>query len=151
MLSYKGSIKSATLTFVIVISAGLSSMPAFAQTASTFQKSCNDIKYGVDKEGTPVVMASCLKKDGKTRQQTAAALRGFSNNEGRLTAGPGVSTFQKTCKDMKVETKDAHVHVSATCKKTSGEWVPASTILYDVNNIDGELRHRVAGNDKVVM
>lgn len=150
-LSFKPATLSIAVLSAIAMSAGFSSAPAFAQSASTFQKTCNNIKYGVDKEKTPVVMASCLKKDNKTRQETAAAIRGFSNNEGRLTAGAGVSTFQKTCKDMKVEARDDHVHLTATCKKTSGEWVPTSTILYDVDNIDGKLRHRVPGNDKVVM
>jgi len=129
----------------------LSSATAFAQSASTFQKSCENIRYGVDKQGTPVALASCLKADGKTRVETAVALRGFHNMEGRLTAGAGVSTFQKTCKDMKVGFSEGQVRVNAMCKKTSGEWVSASAILYDVNNIDGQLRHRVAGNDKVVM
>ena len=96
-------------------------------------------------------MASCLKADGKTRVNTAAALRGFENKEGRLSAGPGLSSFQKTCKDMNVEVKGEHVHLTAMCKKTSGEWVPTSTIVYDVENIDGNMRHKVAGNDKVVL
>lgn len=123
---------------------------ASAQSPSTFQKTCKDIKYGVDSKGTPVVQASCLKKDGKTRVTSYAALRGFHNNEGRLTAGAGLSTFQKTCRDSSMEVKGQHVYLMSTCAKTNGEVVKTSTILYDVNNIDGQLQHRVRGNDTVV-
>ena len=123
---------------------------ASAQSPSTFQKTCNDIKYGVDSKGTPVVQASCLKNDGRTRVTSYAALRGFHNKEGKLYAGPGVSTFQKTCRDSSMEVKGEHVYLMSTCAKTNGEQVKTSTILYDVNNIDGQLQHRVRGNDTVV-
>lgn len=140
------SVMATTIALGVLMSA----VTASAQSASTFQQSCNNIKYGVDKAGTPIVLASCLKADSKTRVETAAALRGFENKDGRLTAGPGPSTFQKTCKDMKVEPRDGHIRLDATCQKTSGQWVKTSTILYDVNNKDGQLHHRVPGNDKVV-
>lgn len=142
---------SIVLPTAVAFAAVLGSTTVFAEQPSTFQKSCNNIKYGTDKEGTPIVMASCLKVDGKTRVNTAAALRGFQNKEGSLTPAPGVSSFQKTCKDMKVEVKGDQVLLIATCKKTSGEWAGTSTFVYDIENIDGNMRHKVPGNDKVVL
>ena len=103
------------------------------------------------KAGTPIVQAGCQKADGKTRVESAAALRGFHNMEGRLSAGAGVSSFQKTCVGMKMEVRDGNVHLNANCRKTSGESVPTSTILYDVHNMDGQLKHKVAGNDRRVV
>lgn len=123
---------------------------ASAQSPSTFQKTCKDIKYGVDSKGTPVVQASCLKADGKSSVTSYAALRSFHNFEGRLTAGAGFATFQKTCRDSSIEVKGQHVYLKSTCAKTNGEEVETSTILYDVHNKDGQLQHRVSGNDKVV-
>ena len=123
---------------------------ASAQSPSTFQKTCKDIKYGVDSKGTPVVQASCLKANGQSSVTSYAALRGFHNFEGRLTAGPGLGTFQKTCRDSSFEVKGQHVYLKSTCAKTNGEEVETSTILYDVHNKDGQLQHRVSGNDKVV-
>ena len=82
---------------------------ASAQSPSTFQKTCEDIKYGVDSKGTPVVQASCLEADGETRVTSYVALRGFHNKEGRLTAGPGLSTFQKTCRNSYMEVKGQQI------------------------------------------
>ena len=146
---FKKSLKLSVCISALVVAGA--SVPVHAQSASTFQKTCDNIRYGVDKAGTPIVQAACLKADGKTRVESAAALRGFQNKEGRLTAGAGLSSFQKSCSDMKMEVRDGHVHLKANCKKSSGEPVPTSTILYDVSNNDGVLKHKVAGNDKVVM
>ena len=123
---------------------------ASAQSPSTFQKTCKDLKYGVDSKGTPVVQASCLKANGQSSVTSYAALRGFHNFEGRLTAGPGFGTFQKTCRNSSFEVKGQHVYLKSTCAKTNGEEVATSTVLYDVHNKDGQLQHRVSGHDKVV-
>lgn len=136
-----------------VLAAAIGMEAAFAQEPSTFQKTCIQIRYGVDSAGTPVVAASCPKKDGKTRVESYAALRGFHNRDGRLSAGPGAATFQKTCTGMKVGVRkdDGAVVLSASCPKDSGEQVEASIVLWDVHaDGDGRLHHRVPGNDVVV-
>jgi hypothetical protein len=140
---------SRTAALAAVIGVGV----APAQEPSTFQKTCTNIRYGVDSAGTPVAVASCPKGDGKTRVESYAALRGFHNKDGRLSAGPGLATFHKTCTGMKlgVRKDDGAVVLTATCPKTSGERVETSTVLWDVHaDRDGQLHHRIPGNDTVV-
>jgi hypothetical protein len=137
----------------VALAAAIRGGTALAQEPSTFQKTCNNIRYGVDSAGTPVVVASCPKSDNKTRVESYAALRGFHNKEGRLGAGPGLATFQRTCTGMKVGVRkdDGAVVLSATCPKPSGERAETSTVLWDVHvDSSGRLHHRVPGNDKVV-
>jgi hypothetical protein len=137
-----------TAALAAAIGAGI----ALAQEPSTFQKTCNQIRYGVDAAGTPVVVASCPKSDNNKRVESYAALRGFHNKEGRLSAGPGAATFHKTCTGMKVGVRkdDGAVVLSASCPKTSGEQVETSIVLWDVHaDSDGRLHHRRPGNDKV--
>lgn len=149
------SVKLALLSIrrTTALAAAIGGGIALAQEQSTFQKICNNIRYGVDSAGTPVVVASCLKSDNKTRVEFYAALRGFHNKDARLSAGPGLATFQKTCTGMKVGVRkdDGAVVLSASCLKTSGEEVETATVLWDVHaDSSGQLHHRVAGNDKVV-
>lgn len=137
----------------VLFAAAIGGGTALAQEPSTFQKSCNNIRYGVDASGTPVVAASCLKSDNKTRVETYVALRGFQNKEGRLVAGPGTATFQKTCTSITlgVRKDDGAVVLSATCPKESGEKVETSIVLWDVHaDSSGHLHYRVPGNKRVV-
>ena len=53
-----GSLSSA-MARMVVLGFFMSGVIAFAQSPSTFQKSCDNIRYGVDKAGTPIVQASC--------------------------------------------------------------------------------------------
>lgn len=149
------SVKLALLSIrrTTALAASIGGGMALAQEASTFQKTCNNIRYGVDSAGTPVVVASCPKSDNKTRVESYAALRGFHFKEGRLSAGPGTATFHRTCSNMKVGVRkdDGTVVLSASCPKTSGERVVTSIVLWDVHaDSSGRLHHRVPGNDKVV-
>jgi hypothetical protein len=156
--NYKGTVmrlgfssRAMFASSAIAVVAGLMSASVFAQSASTFQDSCENIRYGVDKRGMPIALANCLKADGQTPNETAVALRGFHNNEGRLTAGAGASSFQQSCQEIQVNVRDGHVRIDASCQKSSGEWVSTSTILYDVHNNDGQLQHKVRGNDEVAL
>jgi len=99
------------------------------------------------------VVASCPASDKKTRVESYAALRGFHNKEGRLSAGAGPATFQHSCTGMKmgVRKDDGSVILTATCPKSSGEQVETSTVLWDVHaDSNGQLNHRIRGTDKVV-
>lgn len=150
-MSIKLALSAIRRTAVLAVALGGGS--ALAQEPSTFPNTCNNIRYGVDSAGIPVAVASCLKSDTKTRVESYAALRGFHNKDGRLSAGPGVATFQRTCTDMKlgVRKDDGAVVLSAICPKTSGERVETSTVLWDVHaDSSGRLHHRVPGNDQVV-
>ncbi len=142
------SIKRAT-----AVAAAIAAATAIAQEPSTFQKTCNHLRYGVDSAGTPVAVASCPKSDNKTRVESYVALRGFHNKNGRLSAGAGPATFHKTCTDIKVGVRkdDGAVVISAMCPKSSGERVETSSILWDVHvDSTGQLHHLVPGTDKVV-
>lgn len=136
----------------VALAFAVSAAITFAQEPSTFQKVCTNIRYGVDAVGTPVVVASCPKSDRKAQVESYVALRGFHNKEGRLSAGPGASTFQRTCTGMKLEVRkdDGAVLLWASCPKTSGEQVETSIVVWDVHaDSSGQLHHRVPGNDKV--
>jgi hypothetical protein len=135
------------------LAAAISGATAFAQEPSTFQKTCTHIRYGVDSAGTPVVMASCPATGLKTPVESYAALRGLHSKEGRLSAGSGASTFHRSCTGMKLEVRkdDGQVLLSASCRKTSGEQVETSIVVWDIHaDSSGQLHHRFPGNDKVV-
>ena len=138
------------VAFGAMVVVGLGAGDAKAQSRSTFQDSCSEIRYATDDVGTPAIAATCLRADGVTQNQSMVAIRGISNNEGRLVGGPGVSSFQTSCRRMRVEVQGEHVVLLASCYRSNGQRVDASARLYDIENNDGNLRHRVAGNDTLV-
>lgn len=123
---------------------------AFAQSSSDMT-GCTDIRYGVDSVKTPVLVASCLKNDKKTRVESYIVIGGFANKEGRLSSGPGPSTFQNSCRDPKVQIVNSKVLLIASCPKTGNrEYLETSNEIFDVVNKNGQLTHRIAPQGKVV-
>lgn len=141
---------SLPLSCMAALTCSFTSTPAIAQQPSNFQNSCQNIRYGTDTRGTPVIQASCRTKNGSV-VESAVAIRGFHNSEGRISAGAGTSSFQNSCRNMKIAMREGHVWLDASCRTTDGQYVDSSAKIYDISNEDGTLRHRVPGNDTIVM
>src|SRR5205823_10105717 len=101
---------------------------ARAQSASTFQQSCNNIQVSGS-----TLSASCRRVDGSFNN-TSILLRGIANNDGRLQlTGTGQSSFQDSCSDISV----AGSTLSANCRKVDGSFNRTSILIPGIANNNG--------------
>ena len=106
---------------------------ARAQSASTFQQSCNNIQVSGS-----TLSASCRSVDGSFNN-TSILLRGIANNDGRLQlTGTGQSSFQDSCSDISV----AGSTLSANCRKVDGSFNRTSILIPGIANNNGVLVHQ---------
>lgn len=128
--------KIALLTAIIGLT--LSTSTAFA--ASSFQNTCSNIEF-VYMNNTATLKAVCLKRDG-TANPTSLAIKGISNNNGKLVMGGGASSFQKSCGNIRVKAKDTkNVILKAFCRTTSGSSNKSKISLDGISNNNGSLTY----------
>ena len=119
------------LTFVISVICATSY--ARAQSASSFQQSCNNIQVSGS-----TLSASCRRMDGSFNN-TSILIRGIANNDGRLQfTGTGPSSFQDSCSDISV----AGSTLSANCRKMDGSFNRSSILIPGIANNNGVLVHQ---------
>jgi hypothetical protein len=117
------------LSISIVCAAG----HARAQSASSFQQSCNNIRV----TGS-TLSASCRRVDGSFNN-TSILLKGIANNNGVLqVTGTGQSSFQDSCTDISV----AGSTLSANCRKIDGSFNGTSILIPGIANNNGVLVHQ---------
>lgn len=117
------------LSIAIVCAAGY----ARAQSASSFQQSCNNIQVSGS-----TLSASCRRVDGSFNN-TSILIRGIANNDGRLqVTGTGPSSFQDSCSDISV----AGSTLSANCRKMDGSFNRTSILIPGIANNNGNLVHQ---------
>jgi hypothetical protein len=117
---------SLALSISVVCAAG----NARAQSASSFQQSCNNIQVSGS-----TLSASCRRVDGSFNN-TSILLRGIANNNGVLQfAGSGQSSFQDSCSDISV----AGSTLSANCRKMDGSFNRTSILIPGIANNNGVL------------
>jgi CVNH domain len=106
---------------------------ARAQSASSFQQSCNNIRV----TGS-TLSASCRRVDGSFNN-TSILLKGIANNNGVLqVTGTGQSSFQDSCTDISV----AGSTLSANCRKIDGSFNGTSILIPGIANNNGVLVHQ---------
>ena len=117
------------LSISIVCAAGY----ARAQSASSFQQSCNNIQLSGS-----TLSASCRRVDGSFNN-TSILITGIANNDGRLQfTGTGQSSFQDSCSDISV----AGSTLSANCRKMDGSFNRTSILIPGIANNNGVLVHQ---------
>jgi hypothetical protein len=134
-------LKIKTATVAITLALGVV-MSASAQTPSTFQDSCSNIRYG-EEGGNAMIYADCRRSDGSVNA-ASVVIKGIDNKEGRLshTAGNNPSTFQRTCQNMSLALAGpSGVELRGSCQTSQGNYVDTTTAIWDVNNIEGNLQY----------
>jgi len=134
-------LKSITTIAALTLALGVATS-ANAQTRSTFQDSCSKIRYGV-KNGNAMIYADCRRSNGSVNA-ASVVIKGIDNQEGRLshTAGNNPSTFQGSCRNMSIALAGpSGVELRGSCRTSQGNYVNTTTAIWDVNNIDGNLKY----------
>lgn len=111
-----------------------------AAGSSSFQRSCTDIRLEVDRRS---VYLSATCDNGRGRQRgTDIELTGIHNDDGRLVRGtPGAaSSFQRSCRDIRIDASRKRVVLEATCQSRSGRWRDTRIEIEDIHNINGRLQ-----------
>ncbi|CAN5485915.1 hypothetical protein BH11PSE4_BH11PSE4_03890 [soil metagenome] len=113
-----------------------SASPAMA--ASSFQNTCSQIMFAYAADGSPSIQAVCLRADG-TPHQTSLALKGISNNNGKLVAAGGPASFQQSCGNILIAVTTADATLTAFCRTVSGSFNATSFPLDNISNQNGNL------------
>lgn len=110
-----------------------------AQAApSTFQNSCRNIELYTDANEVSI-QAECRTRSGQYNA-TAIELLGISNENGVLRGrGNAASSFQKSCRNIRIRHNERAVDIAATCKDAQGNEKNTSIPLQDIENNDGYL------------
>lgn len=139
-MSHYKTIALAVATFALT-----SALPsiASAQQASSFQKSCTNVRYA-QQGGQAMIVADCRRKNG-SMMSSSVAIRGIDNTEGDLThtAGPrNPSTFQRSCRNMSIRMGGpSGVQLAGSCRTSQGKYLNATTEIWDIVNNDGKLQY----------
>ena len=115
---------------------------ASAQQRSPFQDSCSNIRY-TEQDGNAMIAADCRRSNGSVNAATVV-IKGIDNSEGKLThtAGNNPSSFQRSCENMSIQMGGpSGVMLMGSCRTSQGNYLDASTAIWDVNNIEGELKY----------
>lgn len=113
-----------------------SAQPAISLKPSTFQNTCPQMFVSLPR---PLLSGSCLRND-KSNTWAAYELRGIANEDGALrVVDDQISTFQKSCRDIKLAITPEAVILTAICKRISGQEIPAALPITGISNRDGEL------------
>ncbi len=129
------------LTVMTTLALSFSTM-ANAQSRSTFQDSCSNIRYG-EANGNAMIYADCRRRN-QSVNATSVVIKGIDNIEGRLshTAGNNPSTFQRSCRNMSIALAGrSGVELRGSCRTSQGNYLNTTTAIWDVNNIDGNLKY----------
>jgi hypothetical protein len=115
----------------------LTTAPAYAQSASTFQNTCTHIFIAGS-----TLSADCRRMDGAF-SPSSIDIPGIANIDGMLQfIGPGQpSSFQNSCGQIRV---DGDV-LSAVCRIRGGGYNQTSIEIPDIVNIDGVLQYAESG------
>lgn len=110
-----------------------------AQAApSTFQNSCRNIELYTDANEVSI-HAECRTRAGRYNA-TAIELVGISNQYGTLKGrGEAPSSFQNSCRNIRIRHNERAVDIAATCKDGRGGEKNTSIPLQDIENNDGHL------------
>ena len=130
--STKSTIFAASLICAAVF--GVSPSPAKAQTASSYQNSCNRISIS----GATLV-AACRRMDGSF-DRTSIVLRGIENIDGQLQfTQPGQpASYAESCRHIRINGST----LTATCRLSAGGYRRTSIAVPGISNIDGILQYR---------
>jgi len=120
---------------IIVLAAGAAH--AGGHNASTFQNSCSQIEFAYAGNDA-TINAVCLTANGSAVQASTAIL-GISNQNGVLTASGGVSSFQQSCGNIRLELQSDGVSLTANCRQSNGNIQPSAIDLNGINNNNGAL------------
>ena len=115
---------------------------ASAQQRSSFQDSCSNIRYTED-GGNAMIAADCRRSNGSVNAATVV-IKGIDNTEGKLThtAGNNPSSFQRSCQNMSIQMGGpSGVMLMGSCRTSQGNYLDASTQIWDVHNMEGELKY----------
>lgn len=106
---------------------------AQAQSPSTFQESCRDIRA----DGV-MLSALCRRIDGSWNP-SRIPIRGIENIDGvlRFTGAPH-STYAATCTDIRA----SGAVLLASCRRVNGTWSRTSVLIPSIENINGVLRYQ---------
>jgi CVNH domain len=123
-----------TLLVLLVFTIGAAAFSARAQSASTYQMSCN----GIGAAGS-TMFANCRRINGSF-SRTSIQIRGIENINGALRfSGMGqTSTFQNSCSHIGV----AGSTLYAACRRIDGGFERASILIPGIENIDGQLHYQ---------
>lgn len=128
-----------TIAKLFIVPFAFAGIASASAAPSTFQNTCSNIAFGY--QGSDAALnAVCLKKDGSPNA-SSLLIQGISNQNGKLTAGSGSSSFQQSCGDIQVMVDGPNVSISALCRKTDGSSVPSTIELQGVSNNDGKLTY----------
>ena len=113
-----------------------------AQQRATFQDSCSNIRYE-ERGGMAGIAATCKSASGASKE-SFVVIKGIDNTEGKLThtAGNNPATFQKSCRDTSIQLAGSSgVTLASTCRTSAGNYLQTATSIWDLNNIDGNLKY----------
>jgi hypothetical protein len=133
--------KSCALSWSVLLLAGVLAAGAGgpARAASSFQNSCSQIAFAYV-GNQPAVTAICRTMAGTVRRSWLV-LSGISNQNGNLAYTGGPSSFQLTCRNMRIVVNSrTTVTLTAVCRTVSGAWIATGIGLDNIANIDGNLR-----------
>lgn len=134
-------VKTLTALVAATLALGIATS-ANAQSRSTFQDSCTNVRYG-EAGGNAMIYADCRRKNG-SMNKASVVIKGIDNKEGRLshTAGNKPSSFQRSCQKMSIAMAGpSGVELRGSCRTSKGNYVNTTTAIWDVNNIDGNLKY----------
>lgn len=133
--------KSMPIIAAVIFTLGAATS-ASAQSPSTFQDSCSNIRYG-EADGNAMIYADCRRSDGSVNA-ASVVIKGIDNQEGRLshTAGNNPSTFQRSCQNMSIAlVGPSGVELQGSCQTSQGNYLDTTTAIWDLNNIEGNLQY----------
>jgi hypothetical protein len=122
------------LSLTVFISIVCATWYARAQSASSYQQSCNNIQVSGS-----TLTASCRRVDGSFNP-TSILIKGIANNDGRLQfTGMGqASSFQDSCSDIGV----AGSTLTANCRRMDGSFNRTSILIPGIANNNGALAYQ---------
>ena len=134
MRAYRVSMRLGSLPAVLLALACVAPGAAQAQSASSYQQSCNRIGVAGD-----TLFANCRRMDGGFTR-TSIAIPGVSNIDGVLQFDDmqAPSTFQNSCTHIGV----AGSTLFADCRRRDGSFNRTSIAIPGIANINGQLRYQ---------
>jgi hypothetical protein len=113
------------------ISLSLLSTPTEAQSVSSFQESCRNIRVAGN-----TLSATCLRAN-LTSKDTSILIRGINNNNGVLTVDDlsRLSTYQNSCRSIRI----FGITLVARCRRINGTFNLTSVLVPGIHNNNGNL------------
>jgi CVNH domain len=125
----------------VVVSALVLLVATSAFAASGFQNSCSQTMFVYNGNGQPVLQATCLRSNGSANP-TSLVITGISNQNGKLTASGGASSFQQSCGNIMIQVvNSSSVNLTALCRASNGSSMQSSIALNNIGNNNGTLTY----------